>query len=84
MESSDEGAGRPQLEVPAKKKRQHLTSKTSGKCSYCMQREASQMVKLKRGSNSGFRRWICGLCLLKRQRLGLVKKGAKENYVRNG
>lgn len=76
MESSNEGTAK------LKGKRKYNAGK-SGKCSYCMNAIAHQMVKLKSGTNSGSRRWMCGLCILKRQRLGLVKKGAEENYVRS-
>jgi hypothetical protein len=90
MEISDEGSGRPQLEAsvePVKKDKnwkRRTRVRTSCLCVYCRVREAHQQVQLKGGTSNGApsKRWMCGLCILKRQRLGLIKQDEQNAYIR--
>ena len=73
MEVSDESTRGSPLAAKAKK---------SGRCSYCMQRDATQMVRVT-GRGTSFRRWMCGLCILKRQRKGIVRTLDTGAYVKD-
>jgi hypothetical protein len=44
------------------------------------------MIQLKGGTANGApsKRWMCGLCILKRQRMGLIELNEKNVYVRKG
>lgn len=66
-----------------RKKDDRLRVRTSGICIYCLQRPANQMIQLKVGSSDGSpgKRWMCGMCILKRQRMGIIKE-VNNAYVR--
>lgn len=57
------------------KKDTRTRQRTSKLCVYCRKHIANNLVKLNCGGPSGVpsSRWMCGMCVLKRQRLGIIK-----------
>ena len=67
----------------ARRKRDQRTKHTCGMCNYCTSNLAHKMVKIVKGANAKYRRWICESCILKRQQLGLIKTDVSTNeYAR--
>lgn len=58
-----------------KKKDTRTRPRTSKLCVYCCKREAHSLIQLPGGTSTGApsKRWMCGMCILKRQRLGILK-----------
>lgn len=64
----------------AKKKDTRTRVRTSKLCVYCCKREAHTLVQLPGGTSNGApsKRWMCGMCILKRQRLGILNQGTNQ------
>lgn len=66
-----------------KRKRDQRTKNVCGTCNYCMQNVAYHLVKITKGPNASYRRWMCGLCIFKRQRHGVSKiEKRSDGYAR--
>lgn len=67
-----------------RKKDTRTRPRVSKLCVYCRMRIANNLVKLNCGGPDGVpsSRWMCGMCVFKRQRLGIITTNTNNQYER--